>query len=92
LQPDTSSGNGSLPATAAAGRGFYLIAAIATDVDAAVVAVLLRNGAIIYESGVDLGADFGGEGVDVNAEGVASGHGIELAVCQFDKFANVLHG
>jgi hypothetical protein len=70
-------------------RGFYLIAA---NVDAAVVGVLLRNGAIIFEGGVDSRTDRGENGADVNAEGVASGHGIELEVCQFDKFANVLHG
>src|SRR6185437_9698537 len=53
-QPDTSSCKGSLPATAAAGRGFSLRSA---DVDAVVNAVLLRNGATIVETGPHPGSD-----------------------------------
>ena len=56
------------------------------DVDAVVDAVRLRSGGTICDSRVYRRTDCGERGADVDAEGVAAGHGVKLALCQFNKF------
>ena len=77
-----------LPAAATAGRDFSL--AGVTDVDAVVDGVVdsCRGLADHLEVDVDVDVDFDAASLMIAA---AAGHFVKVGLCQFDKYAKVIH-